>query len=81
MEESARQAQQEERLVFLDRGAVGDTLFAIQNYKVTKPCARSAQCHFHPLYMSSRRGGGGDGGESPLGCRSLLSWATWTMKR
>jgi deoxyadenosine/deoxycytidine kinase len=34
MEESARQASQEGRCVFLDRGAVGDTLFALQSYKV-----------------------------------------------
>lgn len=33
MEESARQAASEGRCVFLDRGAVGDTLFAIQSHK------------------------------------------------
>lgn len=33
MDESARQASQEGRCVFLDRGAVGDTLFALQSYK------------------------------------------------
>jgi len=34
MDESSRQAKHEQRLVFLDRGAVGDTLFAIQNFKI-----------------------------------------------
>jgi len=34
MDESSRQAKEDGRLVFLDRGAVGDTLFAIQNYKI-----------------------------------------------
>jgi deoxyadenosine/deoxycytidine kinase len=33
MEEAARQAKEENRLVFLDRGAVGDTLFALLNFK------------------------------------------------
>jgi len=32
MDEASRQAKDEQRLVFLDRGAVGDTLFAVQNY-------------------------------------------------
>jgi hypothetical protein len=34
LEESARQAS-EGHIVFLDRGAVGDTLFAIQNFNVS----------------------------------------------
>ncbi len=34
MDESTRQADKENKLVFLDRGAVGDVLFALQNYKI-----------------------------------------------
>ena len=33
MQEAARQAKQENRLVLLDRGAVGDSLFAIMNHQ------------------------------------------------
>jgi hypothetical protein len=34
LEESSRLAKTEDKMVFLDRGAVGDTLFALLNYQV-----------------------------------------------